>query len=338
MVGKTHRVGKSVIEISQAFATEEACLMYLEAARWPDGVRCVTCGDKNISRFVAKGKSRFDKDGKLVTGPDRQLFQCLNSDCKQMFSAKAGTLFNDTHLPLNKWFMAIAIMCNAKKGASAKQMERDLGVSYKTAWYLCHRIRKAMEEGVGLFTGTVELDETYIGGRFDKRRARAKYDKAPVFGMLERETGKVSVKHVPVTPNRFLISKYIDKTIAPEAKMMTDESALYKNLTKRGFQREIVIHSGKEWVRGDCHTQNLDGFWSLLKRGIIGSYHQVSVKHLNRYISEFQFRFNAREDQEIFAAVVLNLVIKSALTYDKLTGKGKKRGPYRPRASKPSSE
>ena len=319
MVGKTHRVGKSIIEVSQAFATEEACLMYLEAARWPEGVRCVTCGDKNISKFVAKGKTRIDKSGKEHVSPDRHLYQCLNSDCKQQFSATAGTLFNDTHLPLNKWFMAIAVMCNAKKGASAKQIERDLGVSYKTAWYLCHRIRKAMEEGVGLFTGTVEADETYMGGKYDKRRKRARYDKEPVFGMIERETGRVHVKHLS-SVNRFNIRREIEAVVSPEAKMMTDESNLYSYLTKKGFKHEIVIHTGKEWVRGDCHTQGIDGFWSLLKRGIIGSFHQVSIKHLNRYISEFQFRFNSRENQEIFAAVVLNLVIKSALPYKALTG------------------
>ena len=158
MAGKPHRVGKSIIDVAKEFAAEEVCLAYLEAARWPEGVRCITCGDKNISKFVAKGKTRIIK-GVAKTSPDRHLCQCLNGDCNQQFTATVGTLFNDTHLPLNKWFMAVGIMCNAKKGASAKQIERDLGVSYKTAWYLCHRIRKAMDEGSGdLFEGT----ETYI--------------------------------------------------------------------------------------------------------------------------------------------------------------------------------
>jgi transposase-like protein len=178
-----------------------------------------------------------------------------------------------------------------------------------------------MEElgGEHLFAGTVEADETYIGGKFDKRRKRQRWDKPAVFGMIDRETGKVHAKHIPAA-NRWAIGKEIDAKVALEAKMMTDESKLYANLTKRGFKREIVFHSGKEWVRGDCHTQGIDGFWSLLKRGIIGSFHQISVKHLDRYISDFQFRFNGRDDQELFAAVIVNLVIRAAMPYKMLTG------------------
>ena len=145
--------------------------------------------------------------------------------------------------------MAVAIMCNAKKGVSAKQIERDMGVSYKTAWYLNHRIRKAMEETGNIFTGPVEMDETYVGGKYDKRRSRAKYEKEPVFGMIERETGRVHAKHIQVA-NRWNVNREIDSVVSPEAKMMTDESNLYANLAKRGFQHEIVIHSSKEWVRG----------------------------------------------------------------------------------------
>jgi transposase-like protein len=247
----------------------------------------------------------------------KQLFYC--KECDYQFTVTAATIFNDSHLPLTKWFLATLLLCESRKGMSANQIKRTLGVSYKTAWYLCHRIRKAMDEGIdGLFTGTVEMDETYIGGRFDKRRKRAKYDKSPVFGMMERETGRVHAKHIPA--NRWAITRVMDSVVAPEAKMMTDESSLYANLTKRGFKHEIVIHSNKEWIRGDAHTQGIDGFWSLLKRGIIGSFHQVSIKHLDRYVAEFQFRFNGRENQEIFAAVVRSLVIKPALRYKALTG------------------
>jgi transposase-like protein len=220
--------------------------------------------------------------------------------------------------------MAVALMVNAKKGISALQMKRDLKVAYKTAWYLNHRIRKAMsliEEATSEpLSGTVEIDETYIGGKFDKRRKRQRWDKPAVFGMIERETGKVHAKHISAA-NRWNIGTEIDARVAPEARMMTDESKLYANLTKKGFKHEIVIHSDKEWIRGECHTQGIDGFWSLLKRGIIGSFHQVSVKHLDRYISEFAFRFNGREDQELFAAVILNLVIRPALRYKALTAK-----------------
>ena len=273
MAGKTHRIGPSIIDTAKAFATEEACHNYLEAARWPNGVRCLQCDFDRVSKYTVKGKTRIVTDKatgatKTKTGPDRFMYQCLNPKCKYQFAATMGTIFSDTHLPLSTWMLAIAIMCNAKKGVSAKQMERDMGVSYKTAWFLNHRIRKAMdsEGGVdGLFTGTVEADETYIGGKFDKRRARAKYDKEPVFGMVERETGRVHAKHISAA-NRWNVSQEINAVVDPQAKMMTDESNLYSNLKKRGFEHEIVIHSDKEWVRGECHTQSIDGFWSLLKR------------------------------------------------------------------------
>src|SRR5947209_7182525 len=170
MPGKTHRIGTSLIDTAKAFASEESCHAYLEAARWPEGVRCVQCGGARISKFTVKGKTRVRVDGTTAQSPDRFMYQCLNAECKYQFAATTGTIFSDTHLPLSKWMMAIALMCNAKKGMSAKQMERDLGVSYKTAWYLNHRIRKAMTEGAGIFSGTVEADETYIGGKFDKRR------------------------------------------------------------------------------------------------------------------------------------------------------------------------
>ncbi|MEO8052198.1 MAG: IS1595 family transposase [Acidobacteriota bacterium] len=168
MAGKTHRVGQSLIDTAKAFATEENCHAYLEVARWPKGVTCIKCGHDKISKYTTKGKTRTNAKGEVRTSPDRPMYQCLNKECKYQFQTTTGTVFSDTHLPLSKWMMAIAVMCNAKKGASAKQIERDLGVSYKTAWYLNHRIRKAMDEPAGLFGGTVEADETYIGGKFDK--------------------------------------------------------------------------------------------------------------------------------------------------------------------------
>jgi transposase-like protein len=136
--------------------------------------------------------------------------------------------------------------------------------------------------------------------------------------MKERESGRVHVKHLSAA-NSWNIGQVIDVKVSPEAKLMTDESKLYSNLQRRGFEHEIVIHRDKEWVRGDVHPQGIDGFWWLLKRGIVGSFHQVSIKHLHRYMSEFEFRFNSRDDQDIFAAVVIKLVTKSALRYKALT-------------------
>jgi len=170
----------------------------------------------------------------------------------------------------------VALMCNAKKGVSGRQLWRDLGVSYKTAWYLAHRIREAMALGnfnEQKMTGTVEADETYVGGKFDKRRQRAKWDKEAVFGIVERETGRIHAKHLPGRNrlNSWTINKEIDATVDQSAHVMTDESRLYANLSRRGFKHDIVIHSDKEWIRGDCHTQTIDSFWGLLKRGVIGT-------------------------------------------------------------------
>src|SRR5579862_524766 len=178
-----------LIDVAKKFATPEACNDFLEALRWPNGVECVHCQSKRVSKYVKQEstRQRLNTEGVMQTKtvPARILYVCL--DCKKQFSVGEGTLFNDTHLSLDKWFMAAALMVNAKKGLSAKQIQRDLGCAYKTAWYLCHRIRKAMEGSEPeTFTGTVEVDATFIGGKFDKRRARSKYGKQAVFGIVQR--------------------------------------------------------------------------------------------------------------------------------------------------------
>src|SRR5712691_5991206 len=146
-----------LIEVSTAFATDEQCLAYLEHKRWPNGVRCPICGAEKVSKITRKSKTKNKR---------AQLYQCLETTCKQQFSATTGTIFHDSHLPLSKWFTALALMIDAKKGMSAMQLQRHLGVNYRTAWYLAHRIREAMDEPDGLkLTGTVEIDETYIGGK-----------------------------------------------------------------------------------------------------------------------------------------------------------------------------
>src|ERR1035441_7915322 len=185
----------NLIDVGKQFATPEACNDFLESMRWPDGVECVQCNSKRVSKYVKQASTRQRlnaKSGQMETKdvPARILYICL--DCKKQFSVTEGTIFNDTHLSLEKWYMATALMVNAKKGVSAKQLQRDLGTAYKTAWYLSHRIRKAM----GLveladdepLSGTLEIDETYMGSKkYDKRRKRAKYAKEPVFGIVERD-------------------------------------------------------------------------------------------------------------------------------------------------------
>lgn len=338
MAGKTHRIGKSLIEIQKTYGAEEQCLAFLEMARWPEGVECVKCGGKKISKFITKERTRkrFSKtQGKVVDAkiPARQLYTCLNPECAQQFSVTAGTVFNDSHLPLTKWFEAIALMLNAKKGLSAKQMERDLGVSYKTAWYLCHRIRKAMDEGVSLFEGVVEVDETYVGGDYDKRRKRGRYEKQPVFGAVQRGAGdehsKVRAFPIP-TNSAAILTGAVRGNVSIKAELViSDESRAY-NKVRQHFPHETVNHIKLEYVRkGDprgIHTNSIEGFWSLFKRGLIGSFHKVSVKHLSRYLNEFEFRFNHRKHEELFAMTIINLLIASALPYAELTARASEQG------------
>jgi hypothetical protein len=168
-----------LIEVTKAFATEEQCLAYLEAKRWPNGVRCLTCGSKEISRITRKVSKKTDNKR-------AQLYQCLEPSCKQQFSATTGTIFNGSHLSLDKWYMAIALMVDATKGMSALQLQRHLKVNYRTAWYLAHRIREAMNDPDGLkLTGTVEIDETYIGGK-QKGHNRKLRNKDVVLGIRQR--------------------------------------------------------------------------------------------------------------------------------------------------------
>jgi len=227
MAGKTHRIGPNLIETARVFASEQTCHDYLESARWPDGVRCLKCDHDKVSKFTLKGKMKTYADGTTKAAPDRFLYQCLK--CNYQFAATTGTIFSDTHLPLSKWMLAVAIMCNAKKSVSAKQMERDMGVSYKTAWYLNHRIREAMgivESGDdSQLTGTIEIDETYVGGRYDKRRKRERFDKEPVFGMVERE-GKVRTFHMRPVTMKNVVEKIKDNVSISADAICTDESAV----------------------------------------------------------------------------------------------------------------
>ncbi len=318
--------GLSQIDIEQAFGTEDKCIAYLEAFRWPEGVRCLKCGSDKVSRFKTNETTRERKHRKgeirEVKVPARHLYQCNAEGCRFQFSATAGTIFADTHLPLTTWFKAIGLMMDAKKGVSALQMARHLGVHDRTAWHLNHRIREAMQSAQGLFGGVVEVDAAFHGGVYDKRRKRAAYDKQAVAGVMQRksegEHSKVLAFPVPkeIAP---VMTGVIAQHVATDAEVMTDEHGAYQGLSKRGWKHQIVAHSKDEWVRGNVHTQGIESFWSLFKRGVVGSFHQVSVKHLHRYLNEFSFRFNNRESSEIFAMVVMNLLIGSALRYKALT-------------------
>ncbi len=323
----------SIIDVKTKFGTTEQCVAYLEKMRWPEGVRCLVCGAAKISKFVTNEttRERVNRKGvkKEVRVPARHLYTCLEPTCGFQFSPTAGTIFHDTHLSLERWFQAVALICNAKKGLSAKQMQRDLGVTYRTAWYLNHRIRKAMEEGApGLLTGTVEADEYYHGGVYDKRRKRERHQTQPIFGAIQRgKDGEPSkVRSFPVkTTGAKVLTAAVKNTISTEADLfITDEYGSYKAVGKQ-YHHETINHIKLEYVRkGDprsIHTNSIENFWSLFNRGVVGSFHKVSVKHLSRYLDEFTFRFNNRKAADLFGLVMLNLVIATGIKYAELTKK-----------------
>jgi transposase-like protein len=321
----------NLIEVISKFRTEADCLDYLEAVRWPNGLCCLKCGImERISKFTtnATTRKRTNKKGetRTVAVPSRRLYQC--KDCGYQFSATTGTVFHDSHLSLIKWFMTIGLIVEAKKGMSALQVARHLNMekSYKTVWYLCHRIRKAMQEGglltgeVTLLTGVVETDETYVGGKV-KRKGRPfvkKEKKDVVLGMIERG-GKL--RFIPVKDNKMeIIEPVLLKHVSADATLQTDESAIYTIFGKLHFPgRHRMINHSRSYGIGDNHTNSIENAFSLLKRGIYGSFHQVSTKHLGRYCEEFSFRFNRRGSQkQLFDATLKGLVKETALPFKTL--------------------
>jgi transposase-like protein len=212
-------------------------------------------------------------------------------------------------------------MAESKKGISANQVKRSLKISYKTAWYLCHRIREAMNEvnksDVKL-QGTVEVDETYVGGHYDKRRKRGPYEKQPVIGLLQRN-GKFEARTIPTTGARILVGIVKDR-VDKSATVMTDELPAYKGLNKT-FKHESVHHRNEEWVRGNVYTNGVESAWSLFKRSLVGSYHQVSPKHLDAYLQEFEWRFNGRRNEHLFRDTLIRLLNTPAMEFNKLIKK-----------------
>jgi transposase-like protein len=286
----------------EQFGSEDKCHDYLEGVRWPGGVKCPRCESDKISR-IAK----------------RRQFDC--DSCRYQFSVRVGTLFHDSKLPLWKWFLAVYLMGESRKGISANQMKRTLGVSYKTAWYLCHRIRSAMQdEGAALLSGTVEIDETYVGGKAHGRGQGYKQNKTMVVGAIERG-GNIRLQAVVEKKglNKTIAREFVEKYVADDAEFIyTDESTGYPDFTDWDTKHRRVEHGRHEYVRGDVHTNTVESAWSLFDRAVIGSYHKLSVKHLPAYLDEFAFRFNNRENPFLFRDTILKLVAGDTLTYKEL--------------------
>ncbi len=290
----------NILEVFEQFPTQESCIKYLEKVRWGDQVVCPYCKSER-------------------TAPAEHRHRCYN--CKTSFSVTVGTIFHHTHLPLQKWFLAIMLMLNAKKGLSALQLSRDLRVNKNTAWRMNMQIRKAMNqvEHRNILQGIVEMDETYIGG---KPRKGTKGDgkdgkhkpgrgtkKAPVIGAVQRE-GSVAAKAVDKKNMkgrnmRAFIRQHVN---TEKSSLYTDEYKAYMGMSKV-LPHSVIRHS--DWyVDGDVHTNTIESFWALLKRGMFGQFHSVSRRHLQRYVDEFCYRYNLRNASSQFA---FNLTINRAL-------------------------
>lgn len=300
----------NLCSIVERYGTDERCRETLMHLRWPSGVKCLRCGSGKVSQDLVS---------------DRKVFVCYS--CRYQFSVTVGTIFHDSHLPLTKWFLVTYLLCESKKGISAIQIQRMMGVSYKTAWFLCHRIRKAMAEADGhKMTGTVEIDETYVGGK-NRRRGRARWmeNKTPVIGIRDREGHLHMIAAKDLNMNKGvlydIIAANVDKTVDV---IMTDESTLYNfNLTQ--FQKakhKTVNHSADEFVRYEkdmCVTTNaVESAFSLFKRGIVGAWHKVSAKHLMAYLQEMTWRYNNRKNPYLFRDTLMRLIQSENLEYKEL--------------------
>lgn len=290
----------NLVTLVEQFGSEDKCWQHLEEIRWPDGIKCPHCGSPKISRI--QKRRQFDCDS-----------------CRYQFSTTCGTIFHDTHLPLWKWFAAMYLMIESKKGMSANQMKRTLGISYKTAWYLCHRIRKAMSEmGRHELSGTVEVDETWVGGKNKPGKpGRGAAGKTMIIGAIQRG-GKIRLQVIKAA-DRKTLHKFIKEHTDPKTKMIvTDEWIGYKGIADFDTDHETVNHSKKEYVRGEFHTNSIENVWSLLKRSIIGTYHKLSTKHLNAYLDELEWRFNNRSNPYLFNDTLKKLIESENLEYSKL--------------------
>ncbi|HEY5294514.1 MAG TPA: IS1595 family transposase [Gaiellaceae bacterium] len=289
----SEELGRGVYD--QRFQDAFAAADYLESIRWPDGPVCPHCGTQDEKHYRLKHQTR-------------KLWKCRA--CRKQFTVTVGTIFEGSHIPLNKWLLAFYLLCSSKKGMSAHQLHRMLGITYKSAWFMAHRIRYAMEQPAfsRLLSGTVEADETYIGGK--KRRPNKKQyapldpkvpdarrqtgrggGNTPVITLVERGGEARSFRIANVTGDT--IGGAIRRNVGTEAHLRTDSFMSYVKVGKEYASHEAVNHD-VEYVRGDAHTNTAENFFSILKRGINGIYHHVSEAHPDRYLAEFDFRYNAR--------------------------------------------
>lgn len=298
----------SLMEVVEYFSEPMACLETVAKAKWPNGPECPKCGGKKLSFLKT-----------------RLMWTCLA--CRKQFSVKVGTIFEDSAVPLNKWLVAMWLVGNCKNGVSSYEVARHLKVTQRTAWFMDHRIRYAMHTGsINKMSGAVEADETFVGGaarfmhkhkRAEKIHGRGPGSKEIVFGLLERETGKVRLRHVG-TRRKGELTSIVRENVHKGSEVMTDELLSYDGLNSE-YAHKVINHA-EQYVDGHVHTNRMENFWSLLKRAIKGTYVSVEPFHLFRYLDEQSFRYNEREltDAQRFQKV-LGSVAGKRLTWNNLT-------------------
>ncbi len=282
----------TIKDFEKQFPTDDSCLEFLLNARYPQGVTCPKC-QKITPHYRIK---------------ERKVYSCQN--CGTQVSPTANTIFHKSSTPLRSWFHAIFLMASTKTGISAKQLERELGVTYKTAWRIFTQVRKLMAEDVNPLTGHVEVDETYIGGKRQGKRGRGAAGKTVVMGMVERE-GNAITKVVPDVKRHTLLPM-IAKNVTNDSTIFTDELQSYKTVSTLGYAHEAVQHAAKQYVRGIAHVNTMESLWSTIKRGIDGVNHSVSPLYLQSYLDSYVFRYNHRKDETPMFESVLNQIFSLA--------------------------
>ncbi len=278
-------------DFEKDFPNNEACLEWLKNNRWPDGIYCEKC-------------QRTTKHHRLSKRPAYSCDSCGNN-----VYPMAGTILEHSATPMRLWFHAMFLMASTRCGISAKQLERELGVTYKTAWRIFRQVRGMLDEDVISLLSEVEVDESYFGGKRHGKRGRGAEGKTPVFGMVERK-GKVIAKVVPNVKSRTLLP-IVKEKILPRSVVYTDELPSYNLLPKMGYQHKRIHHASKVYVMGDCHTNTIEGFWSLVKRGLDGVHHAVSAKYLQDYVNSYSFRWNHRNDEKPMFLQILSRLVPS---------------------------
>jgi len=281
----------TIKDFNRDFPDDAACLEWLRAYLYPDGIYCKIC-------------QRVTKHHRVQSRPS---YSC--DWCGHHVHPTAETIFEKSTTSLRHWFYAVYLMASTRCGISAKQIERELGVTYKTAWRMFHQIRCLLDEKGGKLRGYVEMDETYIGGHRRGKRGRGAEGKTPVAGIVERRGRIIACKVMNVRAKTLL--PLLRDSVARGSTVYTDELGSYNQVGNLGYRHKRIRHAAKVYVVGDIHTNTVDGFWSLLKRGINGVYHSVSAKHLQSYLDEYSFRYNHRSDTQPMFRSFLHRVSKS---------------------------